>query len=353
MKKMFFALAALVLAFTGCSQEDEAIQTNEQKAVKVVVNMDKPGFGTDARAPRQGWEDGDEVVVTLDNLLAYYCLKLTYDGTSKKWTTTVMEPNMHTGVFGEGDISNLANELFEDETEVSGIARAAYFSSGISEIVYTNLSSVVSTRASSTLGLVIVTNASNGCSWKGDTPSMGDRFGECIMTCVEGGNYILKDNGDSYELTLDITMQPMVAQFTIRDLKVEDDWKIWMNAPVSFAAGGYFTEHSFYMNRIESQYLGYNHQNGNDISIYAVPWQSNYDIPSAWLPDGKDYEDLEEIFYTTLPYNLGIYDNDYENEFERNFGIKAVEIGDAVIMDGPYTKKDGVATAGAQAWVIE
>ena len=65
MKKMFFALAALVLAFIGCSQEDEAIQTNEQKAVKVVVNMDKPGFGEDTRAARTGWEDGDNVAVVL------------------------------------------------------------------------------------------------------------------------------------------------------------------------------------------------------------------------------------------------------------------------------------------------
>ena len=49
MKKIFFALAALVLAFTGCSQEEDAIQVSEKKAVKVVVNMDKPGFGEDTR----------------------------------------------------------------------------------------------------------------------------------------------------------------------------------------------------------------------------------------------------------------------------------------------------------------
>ena len=66
MKKIFFALAALVLAFTGCSQEEDAIQVSEKKAVKVVVNMDKPGFGEDTRAPRQGWEDGDQVIVALN-----------------------------------------------------------------------------------------------------------------------------------------------------------------------------------------------------------------------------------------------------------------------------------------------
>ena len=65
MKKIFFALAALVLAFTGCSQEEDAIQVSEKKAVKVVVNMDKPGFGEDTRAPRQGWVDGDNVAVVL------------------------------------------------------------------------------------------------------------------------------------------------------------------------------------------------------------------------------------------------------------------------------------------------
>ena len=67
MKKIFFALAALVLAFTGCSQEEEAIQVSEKKAFKVVVNMDKPGFGEDTRAARQGWEEGDEVYVMLGN----------------------------------------------------------------------------------------------------------------------------------------------------------------------------------------------------------------------------------------------------------------------------------------------
>ena len=79
MKKMFFVLAALVFAFIGCSQEEEAIQVSEKKAVKVVVNMDKPGFGEDARAARQGWEDGDEVVAVLNNGNVFRYLKLTYD----------------------------------------------------------------------------------------------------------------------------------------------------------------------------------------------------------------------------------------------------------------------------------
>lgn len=337
MKKLIFTLAALSLAFVGCNTDKEFEQSVENKALKVVVNMDKPSFGDDTRAARTDWEDGDEVVVTIDNNIAYYCLILTYDGTSKKWTTTVMEPNMRTGVFAEGSISTIADDILGDATEVSSIARAAYFSSGVAEIVYGNLSATASTRASATMGLIIATNASQGCSWKGDTPSVGDRFGECIMICREGG-FTLKETDDSYELTLDITMQPMVAQFTIRDLKVEDDWTIHVDAPMTFAAGGYFTERGIYINAIENQSLGYCHQNGNDISIYAVPWQSNDDIPSYMLPDDVDFDTLEENFYTTCPYYVNIYSPDFSKDFERDFGEKGVlEAGDAVIVDGPYT----------------
>lgn len=337
MKKLIFTLAALSLAFVGCNTDKEFEQPVENKALKVVVNMDKPSFGDDTRAARTDWEDGDEVVVTIGNNIAYYCLMLTYDGTSKKWTTTVMEPNLRTGVFAEGSISNIAYDILGDATEVSSIARAAYFSSGVAEIVYGNLSAAPSPRASATNGLIIVTNASRGCSWKGDTPSSGSHFGECIMICREGG-FTLKETDDSYELTLDITMQPMVAQFTIRDLKVEDGWRIWVDAPMTFAAGGYFTERGIYINAIEYLNLGYCHQNGNDISIYAVPWQSNDDIPSYMLPDGVDFDTLEENFYTTCPYYVNIYSIDEDIDFEREFGEKGVlEAGDAVIVDGPYT----------------
>ncbi|MBP3564225.1 MAG: hypothetical protein J6J77_01155 [Alistipes sp.] len=337
MKKLIFVMAALSLAFVGCNTDKEFEQPVENKALKVVVNMDKPSFGDDTRAARTDWEDGDEVVVTIGNNIAYYCLILTYDGTSKKWTTTVMEPNLRTGVFVEGSISTIAYDILGDATEVSSIARAAYFSSGVAEIFYGNLSAAASTRASATNGLIIVTNAGRGCSWKGGTPSVGDHFGECIMICRDGG-FTLKETDDSYELTLDITMQPMVAQFTIRDLKVEDDWSIWVDAPMTFAAGGYFTERGIYLNAIEYQNLGYCHQNGNDISIYAVPWQSNDDIPSGMLPGGVDLDTVEENFYTTCPYNVNIHSTDYSIYFERNFGVKGVlEAGDAVIVDGPYT----------------
>ena len=73
MKKMFFALAALVLAFTACTSENEVIDT-PKKEVKVTVNMDKPGFGDDSRAPRRGWEEGDQVTVVLGGYFGAYVL---------------------------------------------------------------------------------------------------------------------------------------------------------------------------------------------------------------------------------------------------------------------------------------
>jgi len=83
-------LAALVLAFTGCSQEEDAIQVSEKKAIKVVVNMDKPGFGEDTRTPRTGWENGDEVIVVLDDDFEHL-IALKYDGTSRrKWCCFLM-----------------------------------------------------------------------------------------------------------------------------------------------------------------------------------------------------------------------------------------------------------------------
>ena len=86
MKKIFFALAALVLAFTGCSQEEDAIQVSEKKAVKVVVNMDKPGFGEDTRAARTGWEDGDNVAVALNDDIDKIFF-LTYSKSTSEWTS--------------------------------------------------------------------------------------------------------------------------------------------------------------------------------------------------------------------------------------------------------------------------
>ena len=309
MKKIFFALAALVLAFTGCSQEEEAIQVSEKKAVKVVVNMDKPGFGEDARAARQGWEEGDEVIVVLDGKSNAY-LKLTYTGNNENpWETAYYE---YVGVDGD-----YVKQTSWQTIASTGTAKAAYFSSGIRGIYYS--AEYVSIKSNAEIF----------------------NRGECVMTC-EDGTY----SASGGVLTLDITMKPQVAQYTIRNLNVTDGWNIAIEGPVNGYAGGKITTDGVELTLIEDALYCYPHQNGNDISIFAAPWQSNEDIPDFIIfPPG--YEFTEDSY--KLPYVFAVQDD--ANGFVREFDYKEVAIGGAVIMDGPYTEdEDGNKTAGAQEW---
>ena len=320
MKKIFFALAALMLAFTGCGLEDGNTQTNENKAVKVVVNMDKPGFGEDTRAPRQGWEDGDVVGIILNNDFEHV-LYLTYSGTaweSESFFLTEVGPGMKVYTYDEDDEGNPtpAHEAqkahYFSNINPSGNLKAIYCSSGLSyfdpifeddELVGTQYLSIASE----------------------------DGIGECIMTC-EDGTYSVSEG----VLTLNITMKPQVAQYTIRNLNVEDGWNISIHGPINFYAGACFTEGGIVLTPIERALYGYPHQNGNDISIFAAPWQSNADIPNfMWeeLPPGMPItEDLYKLLYV-----FTVHDED-ANWFEREFDYKEVKIGGAVIMDGPFTE---------------
>ena len=316
---MFFALAALVLAFTGCSQEDEAIQTNEQKAVKVVVNMDKPGFGTDARAPRQGWEDGDQVIGTIGS--PGIGILLTYN--SGSWTTKFLK--VSGAKYVEASSADL-DEMLVDET---GDVMAAYFSS---KIIENDLEfKAPPTAAKPTM--VITTNASCGF----------DKFGECVMTC-ENGTCEVEKTASGYVLTLNITMIPQVAQYTIRNLNVTGGWNISIEGPVNGYAGGIITPDGIDLTLIEDVLYGYLHQNGNDISIFAAPWQSNADIPD-FIRSLPGYEITSEESYKE-PYVFTVHDED-TYWFVREFDYKEVAIGGAVIMDGPYT--DGAASK----WGVE
>ena len=334
MKKIFFALAALVLAFTGCSQEEDAIQVSEKKAVKVVVNMDKPGFGEDTRAARQGWEKNDVVGIILNNDFNHV-LYLTYSGTaweSESFFLTEVGPGMKVNTYDEDDEGNptpaheAQKAVYFSNISASGNLKAIYCSSGLSyfdpifeddELVGTQYLSIASE----------------------------DGIGECIMTC-EDGTYSFDDG----VLTLNITMKPQVAQYTIRNLNVEDGWNISIHGPLNFYAGACFTEGGIVLTPIERALYGYLHQNGNDISIFAAPWQSNADIPNFMLellPPGMA---ITEDLYK-MSYDFTVHDED-ANWFDREFDYKPVEIGGAVIMDGPYTEdEDGNKTTGAQEWI--
>ena len=298
MKKMFFVLAALVLAFTGCSQEDEAIQTNEKKAVKVVVNMDKPGFGEDTRAARTGWEEGDQVVVVLADLFGAY-VKLTYQE-DKTWETAFYQYDGDAWYIelSEGESVDLVTEL---ETELpSGSVKAAYFSSGVLGVEYDEAYANILT---------------NACGMTG----------ECVMTC-EDGTY----SASSGVLTLTITMVPQVAQFTIKDLNVEDDYYVEYAGTITAYSGGKITADGVELNPVGEpgiEYEAWVHDNKDGISIYASPWQE--------VPDG--FEDAVAskgglgYFCFTL---YDIADNGYYREFH---GKNTLKNGGAVIFDGPTT----------------
>lgn len=310
MKKLIFTLAALSFAFVGCNTDKEFEQPVENKALKVVVNMDKPSFGDDTRAARTDWEDGDEVIGTIGS--PGIGIRLTYDADSDSWTTKILQ------VSGTNYVEADFDEMLETGT---GNVKAAYFSSGIYSLAFLAPNPPTITMPT----MAITTNASR------------ISMGECVMTC-EDGTCNVEETADGYVLTLNILMKPQVAQYTIRDLNVEDGWYIRMGdeSPINMYAGGAITPEGVDLNLIEGTYNAYPHQNGNDISIFAAPWQSNEDIPSAlWdmLPEPLKTDD----FYCTQTSYAFTVEDGGDNWFERTIGPKEVEIGGAVIMDGPYT----------------
>ena len=351
MKKMFFALAALVLAFTGCSQEDEAIQANEKKAFKVVVNMDKPGFGEDTRAARQGWEEGDEVVVTLADLFTAY-VKLTYqeDETWKNQIFTWQESDEGDYSYVELTEEQSASFIAEIESFAStGSVKAVYFSSGVlDEYSYYYPGVDAATRApisgAPSPKLHLTTNASSDDAYL---------EGECVMTC-ENGTYSVSDG----ELTLNITMVPQVAQFTIRGLSAgsyatsraaapppgatTENVFVWYKGTFTAYSGGGITADGIELNAADPYAYNYAwlHENEDGVSFYASPWQ---EIPDVFA------EDFDALGIFSFQVKKG--DKIYTREFTGKTDLKD---GDAVIMDGPFTQKDdGQPTDGAKKWETE
>lgn len=322
MKKIFFALAALVLAFTGCSQEEDAIQVSEKKAIKVVVNMDKPGFGEDTRTPRQGWEAGDVVGIILNNDFNHV-LYLTYSGTTwvpESFFLTEVGPGMKVYTYDEDDEGNPSEaheaqkaDYFSNRISPSGNLKAIYCSSGLSyfdpifeddELVGTKYLSIASE----------------------------DGIGECIMTC-EGvdATYGVEETADGYVLTLNITMIPQVAQFTIKDLNKDDDYYVEYAGTMTAYAGGTITSTGVELNPLGEP--GYDcgawvHDNEDGISIYASPWQV--------APDGFNMAMLEDVgglgYFCFTLYDAD--NNQYYREFQEK---KTLKNGGAVIFDGPTT----------------
>ena len=328
MKKIFFALAALVLAFTGCSQEEDAIQVSEKKAVKVVVNMDKPGFGEDTRAPRTGWEGDEEVVVVLDNYFGAF-VHLCYEGYSGEWQASyfIYDGEEFDPVYGYNVsefIGNLKTKLGDD-----GNLKAIYLSSG--EVYPENGDSTPATRASIpeqdvTLlddvpeTLRIVSNA------------VGEGKGECIMTCEDGSFEISGNEEDGYVLALNIMMVPQVAQFTIRHSDPIDMSKevLCVGGALTAYCGATLTSEGFVLKEanLEEIYDCWPHANEDGVSIYASPWTESKD-------------GIEKGTFKFGYWN----DQGAAYSYIRTFtGKTELENGDAVIMDGPFI------TGGESKW---
>ena len=176
MKKILFALSALAVVFAaGCSKEDIDIPSPEYQ---LVVNMDKPSFGDDTRAPRSSWEDGDVVYVVFNgDVEECRYLKLSFNGSSwtPEWVNTTAD----------------AVAAKETKTLMAGYTKSAL---------------------SSTPNYLQIIGGINFVS---------SNTGECVMICKDG-TYTVSDN----TITLNLVMKPDVSQVTISNINVEDGWTL-------------------------------------------------------------------------------------------------------------------------------
>ena len=173
MKKLFYAICALgVLCAVGCSKED----TTPSPEYQVVVNMEKPSFGDQARAARNAWENGDQVYVFFHGDYGYEkYLKLTYNA----------------GAWASQWVGTTAEAVAAKETKE---LRAGY-------------NNVEGTPWSPMPGMLIVYAPSED--------------GVCYMQCDNGTYTVVGD-----KITLNITMEPQCAQVTVRGIAVDGNWTL-------------------------------------------------------------------------------------------------------------------------------
>ncbi len=330
MKKIFFALAALVLAFTGCSQEEDAIQVSEKKAVKVVVNMDKPGFGTDARAARQGWEGDEEVVVVLGNYFGAF-VHLYYEGHSREWQASYYKyDGEEFDAIYDYNVSEFIGNL-KTKLEDNGNLKAIYLSSG--DVWVKDGGSTPEARAA---------NPIQNLELLDDVPetlrivsyAVEEYKGECIMTCEDGSFEISGNEGDGYVLALNIMMVPQVAQFTIRHDNPIDMSKevLCVGGALTAYAGATLTSEGFVLNETYRDEIQdcWPHANEGGVSIYASPWTESKD-------------DIEK---GTFMFGYWNYEDEASSYIRTFTGKTELKNGDAVIMDGPFI------TGGASKWSL-
>lgn len=329
MKKIFFALAALLLAFVGCNTDKELEKPAENKAFKVVVNMDKPSFGDDTRAARTDWEDGDLVGIIFNNDFEHVFF-LTYSKSTSTWES---ELYFYKEEIVGGETYHFYEEYKYDDgpTELHETKKAEYLSAlgtGSLKAIYCSSGLYYFDpilNDGELVGTEYLSNASH------DEDNL---MGECVMTC-EDGTYSVSDG----VLTLNITMKPQVAQFTIRDLDIADNYTMVYGGTMTAYAGGSITPSGVELNPAGTPGDGataWIHDNEHGISIYASPWQT--------IPEG--YEDMVNGV-GGLGFFAFVLSTENGRIGTRTFSEKSsLKNGGAVIMDGPYS--DG---AGSSEWM--
>lgn len=317
---MFFALAALLLAFTACTSENEAMDTPKKKEVKVTVNMDKPGFGEDTRAERTDWEGDEEVVVVLDNYFGAF-VHLYYQGFSGEWEATYVKYDGEKfGVIYSSNVSEFIGNL-KTKLGDSGNLKAIYLSSG--EVWPENEDSTPETRASNPVQDVTLLDVVPATiEFRSDAAR--ESKGECIMTCENGTYEISGSEEDGYVLALNITMVPQVAQFTIRNIEIDMlEEVLCVGGALTAYGGATLTSGGFVLNAAELDefYNCWPHSNEDGTSIYASPWTES--------KDGVEKDS----------FTFGYWKNEgAAYSYIRTFtGKTELKNGDAVIMDGPFT----------------
>jgi len=296
MKRLFFVLCTFAVMFAaGCSKEEIETPLPEYK---LVVNMDKPSFGDNTRAPRRCWENGDEVVVVFHSCAEFVnpnvpqyseiitgrkYLKLTYDATDDSWA--------------QEWVGTTPAEIAADNVK---ICAAAYGSSGFVD------ASVESN------GLLLKSNYS---------VSEGNIKGECVMAC-EDGTYTVEDN----VISLNITMTPLVSQFTVRNISVNHGKK-WGMAICRMENKQHSPITSCVMPRIQSSL-----KDGCMMifSETAIGWCNGYDNEDgvAFFCHPWSYQNTELIFI--ISDGESVYSRTFKFSDSINIGA-----GDAIIMDGP------------------
>ena len=277
MKKILFALSAFAVLFAvGCSKEDVDIPAPEYK---LVVNMDKPSFGNDTRAPRSSWEDGDKVVVVFNgDIQDGKYLILTYNATDNSWSP-------------EWNGTTAADVAAKGEKQ----CLASYHSLGVGTPYVQSSGSLIVPSATMNVG------SSNPLN----------NLGGCVMLCNDGTYTV-----DNDVITLNITMKPKCAQYTVRNISTQNGelWKLSVKTNSTDSTWKVFTGVSFSTTLgVQVATLGnsdemYGHKNRDGVAFFG------------------NYTRNKKEFTFTLTNGTDTYTRVFN---------KSIVDGAAVIMDGP------------------